>query len=59
MVWDTHTVSLDPGLATSPSSVMHYFCTINLTQKSYKKQWDLENFHSNIINANFISVIAG
>ena len=25
MVWDTHTVSLDPGLPTSPSIVMHYF----------------------------------
>lgn len=36
MVWDTHTVSLDPGLTTSPSSVMHYFCTNILTQKSDK-----------------------
>ena len=23
-VWDTHTISLDPGLATSPSSDKHY-----------------------------------
>ena len=24
MAWDTHPVSLDPGLATSPSSDKHY-----------------------------------
>ena len=43
MVWDTHTVSLDPGLTTSPSSITHCLCTSILVQ-NLKETMDFTKF---------------